>query len=67
MDEKEMKIEALKQQFAERVAAITAEYENKIADLRVALTMQQQKLDEQQRPDEKQGTEGPLEGTVVDE
>lgn len=38
MDKNEMKIQALKEGFSSRLANITAEYEDKIADLRIALT-----------------------------
>ena len=42
MDEKELKIQAL----TERIAELTAGYENKVADLRVALTLQAQQLED---------------------
>lgn len=42
MDKNELKVMALR----ERVAQLTAEYEDKIADLRVELTLQAQRLEE---------------------
>jgi hypothetical protein len=45
MDEKELKIQAL----LERVAELTTGYEAKIADLRVALTVQAQQLEDSKK------------------
>jgi hypothetical protein len=42
MDEKDLKNQAL----LERIAELTAQYEDKIADLRVALTVQAQQLED---------------------
>lgn len=66
MDEKDMKIEALKQQFSQRVAALTTEYEENIADLRIAVTKQQQELDQLKAAADAADQE-PVEGAVVDE
>lgn len=45
MDEKDLKITALKQ----RIGEITSDYEDRIADLRVNITYQQQQLEQLQR------------------
>lgn len=45
MDEKELKIQAL----LERVAELTTGYEDKIASLRVALTVQAQQLEDSKK------------------
>lgn len=45
MDEKDLKINAL----LERVAQLTQEYENKVADYRVALTQQSQNIESLQQ------------------
>lgn len=63
MDEKDLKIEALKQQFAARLSGAMTEYEDTIADLRVSNTVMAQRL-EQYEPAEDADT---VEGTVVDE
>lgn len=42
MDEKDLKITALKQ----RIGELASEYEDKVADLRVAITQQEQALNE---------------------
>lgn len=66
MDKKDMKITAL----LERVSALTQEYENKVADLRVELTVSdnarreaEQRLADSQSPDVKY--DGALEGEIV--
>lgn len=38
MDKNELKVQALREALRERVASITDEYENRIADLRIELT-----------------------------
>lgn len=63
MDEKDLKIAALR----ERLRDIVDEYENKVADLRVALTIQQQQI-EASEVNDNQPAPAPevLEGEVVD-
>lgn len=63
MDEKDLKIAALR----ERLRDIVDEYENKVADLRVALTIQQQQI-ESSEVNDNQPAPAPevLEGEVVD-
>jgi hypothetical protein len=45
MDDRDLKIQALREGFRDRVAAITDDYENRIADLRIELTKQSNKAD----------------------
>lgn len=59
MDRNELKNQAL----LERVSGLTAEYENKVADLRVELTMLSQELEALKS--ENAADSEPIEGTVV--
>jgi uncharacterized protein YeeX (DUF496 family) len=45
MDKKDLKIQALREGFRDRVAFITEDYENRIADLRIELTEVSQERD----------------------
>lgn len=45
MDKKDLKIQALREALKDRVASITDEYENRIADLRIELTEVSQERD----------------------
>ena len=46
MDEKDLKIQALR----ERISELTLQYEDKIADLRVALTVESNKAQQANQP-----------------
>lgn len=61
MDNKDLKIQAL----SERLSEIVTEYENKVADLRVAITIQQAQIESLQG-DDSPGEGEVLEGEVVD-
>lgn len=63
MDEKDLKIEALKQQFAARLSGAMTEYEDTIADLRVSNTVMAQRLEQYESAEDTDT----VEGTVVDE
>ena len=45
MDKRDLKIQALREALRDRVASITDEYENRIADLRIELTEVSQERD----------------------
>lgn len=64
MDEKDLKIEAMKQQFAARLSGMMTEYEDTIADLRVSNTVMSQRLEQYENTN---AADEPVEGTVVNE
>lgn len=61
MDKNELKVQAL----LERVSNLTAEYENKVADLRVELTMLSQEVASLRDGSSK--SDASVEGVVVDD
>lgn len=65
MDEKDLKIEAMKQQFAARLSGMMTEYEDTIADLRVSNTVMSQRLEQYEA--KTNSADEPVEGTVVNE
>ena len=69
MDEKDLKIQALREALKDKVSTLVDDYENKIADLRIEITMMSNEIDHLNaslQEARSQGSNEVVEGELID-